>query len=361
MKNKKVLAIVLAAVVLFLGLVANLGSDNDVKDESNTTTEVITTVEALKADDTEKATAEETKKTTGSAASSTTEMVVNSDNLSSDKADVSSVAGYSGSPYITLNDGKPNFTAASITKTAFESYASLDYLGRCGVAYACLGEELMPADGEERGSISNVKPSGWNQAKYDFVNNKYLYNRCHLIGWQLSAENANKRNLITGTRYMNVEGMLPFENMVADYIKETGNHVMYRVTPVFEGSELLCRGVQIEAYSVEDAGDGICFNVYVYNVQPGVSIDYSDGSSKASGSSSATQKAEPVTTKKEATAKETTTEKTDSADEVIGEVWIPKSGKKYHSHSGCSNMKNPSCVTKEEAESRGYTPCKKCW
>ena len=147
--------------------------------------------------------------------------------------------------------------------------------------HGIVGQELMPADGEKRGSIGQVKPTGWHTVKYDCVDGKYLYNRCHLIGWQLTAENANKQNLITGTRYLNIEGMLPFENMVADYVKETGNHVLYRVTPVFEGSNLVASGVQMEAWSVEDDGEGICFNVYCYNVQPGVEIDYASGESQA--------------------------------------------------------------------------------
>lgn len=177
--------------------------------------------------------------------------------------------------YIPLNDNLPEFTEDDLTTTAYEFYSALDALDRCGYTMACIGRELMPT--EERGSIGQVKPTGWHTVKYDFVDGKYLYNRCHLIGFQLTGENANDRNLITGTRYMNVDGMLPFENMVADYIKETGNHVIYRVTPIFEGENLVASGVQMEAYSVEDDGDGICFNVYVYNKQPGVTIDYYTG------------------------------------------------------------------------------------
>ncbi len=185
-------------------------------------------------------------------------------------------------PYKILNDNKAYFTADEITANAYEFYSDLDSLGRCGVVHACIGKELMPKEGEERGPISSVYPSGWVQAEYstDVVDGGYLYNRAHLIGWQLTAENANKRNLITGTRYFNVEGMLPFENMVADYIKETGNHVMYRVTPDFQGTELVARGVTIEARSVEDNGEGIEFCVYVYNFQPGVLINYKTGESK---------------------------------------------------------------------------------
>ena len=191
------------------------------------------------------------------------------------------VPAFSGQPYVVLNDNVPGFSENELTKDAFEKYSKLDHLGRCGQAFACIGTEMMPT--EERGSIGQVKPSGWQTVKYDFVDGKYLYNRCHLIGFQLTGENANEENLITGTRYMNVTGMLPFENMVADYVKETGNHVMYRVTPLFKGNNLLAHGVQMEAYSVEDDGDGICFNVFVYNVQPQITIDYATGESSYNG------------------------------------------------------------------------------
>lgn len=194
--------------------------------------------------------------------------------------DLTSIPQYTSEPYVVLNDNKPIFDEVDYTSDAYEKYSELDYLGRCGPAFAKVGIETMPT--EERGEIGQVKPSGWQTVKYDIVDGKYLYNRCHLIGFQLTGENANKGNLITGTRYMNVDGMLPFENMVADYVQETENHVLYRVTPIFEGENLVASGVQIEAKSVEDNGEGICFNVYVYNVQPGVTIDYSTGQSKLS-------------------------------------------------------------------------------
>lgn len=187
------------------------------------------------------------------------------------------VPEYSGEPYIVLNDNEPDFSEDDLTEEAFETYSELDELGRCGTAYANICTELMPT--EERGSIGQVKPSGWHTVKYDNIDGKYLYNRCHLIGFQLAGENANEKNLITGTRYMNVEGMLPFENMVADYVKETQNHVLYRVTPIFEDENLVASGVQMEAMSVEDQGEGILFHVYVYNVQPGITIDYKTGES----------------------------------------------------------------------------------
>jgi len=192
------------------------------------------------------------------------------------------IPAYDKKPYVELENNIPSFTEEErTTETVFEQYSSLDFLGRCGAAYANIGQELMPT--EERGAIGMIRPSGWHLAKYDCVDGKFLYNRCHLIGYQLSGESANEKNLITGTRYLNVEGMLPFENMVADYVQETGNHVLYRVTPIYEGAELVARGVQMEAWSVEDQGDGICFNVFVYNVQPGVVLDYATGESHLEG------------------------------------------------------------------------------
>ena len=192
------------------------------------------------------------------------------------QTDMTSFA-YDGKPYVVINDNNPDFTEADMTTASFESYGELDGLGRCTTAFANIGKDLMPT--EKRGSIGEVKPTGWQMAKYDNVDGKYLYNRCHLIGYQLTGENANAKNLITGTRYLNVDGMLPFENMVADYIKETGNHVLYRVTPVFSGDNLVASGVHMEAESVEDNGDGILFNVYCFNAQPGIAIDYATGDS----------------------------------------------------------------------------------
>ena len=190
---------------------------------------------------------------------------------------VDSVPEYSGSEYIIINNNVPEFRESDFTTESFEEYSELDSLGRCGVAFANIGQDLMPT--EERGSIGYIKPSGWQTVKYDIVDGKYLYNRCHLIGYQLTGENANPNNLITCTRNMNASVMVKFENDVADYIKETGNHVLYRVTPVFVGDNLLASGVQIEARSVEDKGEGIQFNVYIYNVQEGISIDYKTGES----------------------------------------------------------------------------------
>ena len=190
---------------------------------------------------------------------------------------LSDIPEYTDSPYVIINDNIPNFDEKDYTLEGFERYSKLDILGRCNVAYANICKETMPPEGDERGDISSVKPTGWKQKKY---NGEYLYNRCHLIGYQLSDEDANELNLITGTRYFNVEGMLPFENKVAEYLKENkDNHVLYRITPIYEGTNLLASGVQMEAYSIEDSGKGVCFNVYIYNVEPGIKIDYATGNS----------------------------------------------------------------------------------
>lgn len=261
-------------------------------------------------------------------------------------AGIASVPAYSGKPFIAINGNKPNFTEADLTEKSFEKYSPLDSLKRCGTAFANVSKETMPK--EKRGSIGQVKPSGWQTAKYDFVDGKYLYNRCHLIGYQLTAENANERNLITGTRYMNVDGMLPFENMVADYVKETGNHVLYRVTPVFNGNNLVASGVQMEAMSVEDKGAGISFNVYCYNVQPGVEIDYATGKSKASGESK-------------------NAEVCPSADEFAVKNYVLNTKSKKFHKPDCRGAKDISSQNKEnfkgsrnELISKNYEPCGIC-
>ena len=260
----------------------------------------------------------------------------------SDTAEVvalSDVPEFSGEPYVVINDNEPSFPAEDFTSEGFEEYSPLDDLGRCGVAYANVGLETMPT--EERGSISNVKPTGWQSVQYDFVDGKSLYNRCHLIGFQLTGENANRQNLITGTRYMNVDGMLPFENLVADYVKETENHVLYRVTPIFEGDNLVASGVQMEAQSVEDKGEGVCFNVYVYNNQPGVTIDYATGDSWASDEA-------PADTSKESTyILNTSSRKFHKPDCGSVETISPSNKKSYTG-------------TREELINQGYEACGKC-
>lgn len=271
--------------------------------------------------------------------------------------DLSSIPVYSGDPYVVINNNEPGFTDADLTTTSFETYSDLDSLGRCGVAYANIGTDLMPT--EERGSIGQVKPSGWHTVKYDCVDGKYLYNRCHLIGYQLTAENANTKNLITGTRYLNVEGMLPFENMVADYIKETGNHVLYRVTPIFDGDNLVASGVLMEAKSVEDDGEGILFNVYCYNVQPGVSIDYATGDSALDGSvATETPSTEPETPAK---TEETTTPVSSGTTYILN-----TNTHKFH-YPSCSSVdqmnesnKQEYTGTRDEVIAMGYDPCGRC-
>lgn len=250
---------------------------------------------------------------------------------------LSSVPEYAGEPYIELNGNVPEFSEDQFTTQSYEFYTDLDQIGRCGICYANIGPDLMPT--EERSSISSVHPSGWVQAQYDCVDGKNLYNRCHLIGYQLTGENANDHNLITGTRYLNVEGMLPFENQVAEYIRETGHHVLYRVTPVFEGSNLVASGVVMEAQSVED--DSISFHVYCYNVQPGVVIDYATGESHLA---------------------EQNTESPSEEETYI----LNTGGKKFHLPD-CSSVdamkeENKASYTgsREDLITQGYSPCGRC-
>ncbi len=264
------------------------------------------------------------------------------------------VAAFSGKPYAELNGNKPKFEDDEITDKSYEFYSELDSLGRCGYAMASIGRDIMPTEYRE-GSLSSVTPSGWKNKKYstELVEGGYIYNRAHLIAWQLTAETTNKQNLITGTRYMNTQGMLPFENMVADYIKETENHVMYRVTPVYDQNDLVACGVIMEAYSVEDNGEGISFNVYIYNVQPGIIVDYSNGNSWLSGETPATD------------ATESTEKETNNVNEEKTYI-INKSNGKFHLPT-CSGVKTMSEANKEErtcsAQSlidEGYTACGTC-
>lgn len=259
------------------------------------------------------------------------------------------IPAYDGKAYVAVNNNEPFFTDSDMTTTAFENYSDLDSLGRCGVAYANICKDIMPT--EERGKIGMIKPSGWHTVKYDVIKDRYLYNRCHLIGYQLAGENANPKNLITGTRYLNVEGMLPFENLVADYVNNTGNHVLYRVTPMFSGSNLVANGVLIEAKSVEDNGGGILFNVYCYNVQPGVGINYENGDSWLDGTTgSASSGSDTSATENSATGS--------SNRETM--VHITATGKKYH-RAGCRTLKKSDTeVTLDEAKSMGLSPCGIC-
>lgn len=258
---------------------------------------------------------------------------------------VDTVPAFNGNPYVAINGNEPIFAEAELVTEGYERYAPLDVLGRCGEAMACVGPETMPT--EERGSIGSVKPSGWQTVKYDNIDGKYLYNRCHLIGYQLTGENANVENLITGTRYLNMEGMLPFENMIADYVKETGNHVLYRVIPLFDGVNLVARGVHMQAISVEDDGAGVSFNVYAYNAQPGIEIDYLNGNSvKVGGQSSTTVAATTVVSQRQ--------------------YVLNTSSKKVHLPE-CSSVASMSAAnkrvvneTKEALLAQGYELCKSC-
>lgn len=268
---------------------------------------------------------------------------------------VDDIPSFQGVAYIEINDNNPFFDEYDLTTSSFETYSPLDELGRCGVAYANVGQDIMPE--AERGSIGQIKPSGWHTVKYDCVDGKYLYNRCHLIGYQLTGENANEENLITGTRYLNIEGMLPFENMVADYVQETNNHVLYRVTPIFEGENLLANGVLMEGYSVEDQGEDVCFCVYAYNVQPGIIIDYRTGDS-----SLATEDAfDSGTIAEEVNPPNEETSVNGSVSYILN-----TNSKKFH-YPYCSSVDQMSEENKEEyiggrddLISAGYDPCKRC-
>ena len=255
------------------------------------------------------------------------------------------VPAYSDAAYVAVHDNVPYFTEGDLTTDSYESYSPLDALGRCGVAMASVGQDIMPT--EDRGSIGQVKPSGWQTVKYDIVDGKYLYNRCHLLGYQLTGENANEENLITGTRYLNIEGMLPFENMVADYVQETNNHVLYRVTPVFTDTNLVADGVLMEGWSVEDEGEGVCFCVYAYNVQPGVTIDYATGDSWLSEEGAPAE--EPA------------------EEEPQGTTYVLNTNSmKFHSPD-CSSAADISpenrqeyTGTREDLVAQGYSPCGRC-
>jgi DNA-entry nuclease len=280
------------------------------------------------------------------------------------------IPAYSGTPYTEVNGNQPYFTEEELTTQSFETYSELDSLGRCGVAYANVGQDLMPT--EPRGEIGAVKPTGWHLVKYDNVDGKYLYNRCHLIAYMLAAENANLQNLITGTRYLNVQGMLPFETKVCDYVKNTGNHVLYRVTPIFDGDNLLADGVLMEAYSVEDAGEGISFCVFAYNVQPGIGIDYATGDNWAEGSgtyqSTVASVAEetPVPQPETDTAVQITPESS-APQESQGITYVLNTNTKKFHYPTCSSVddmkeKNKQIYTgsREEVINMGYVPCKRC-
>ncbi len=273
--------------------------------------------------------------------SQTVSIIRDSLNDSEYEALMSTIPPYSGNAYVTLNNNVPYFKDYEIIGGSFEYYSELDELNRCDVCIASISTDLMPT--EDRGSISSVTPTGWQSVTYENVSGKYLYNRCHLIGFQLTGENANERNLITGTRSLNIEGMLPFENMVDEYIDLTGNHVMYRATPVFSGNNLVADGVLLEGYSVEDNGAGVSFCVYCYNTQPGITIDYSTG----------------LSTSTTVSDYNTSIEINETQTEISGTIYRTPTGKRYHLDKDCGG-KNSYEVTIDEAINAGLTPCQKC-
>lgn len=297
--------------------------------------------------------------------------------------DVEHIPAYTGkAAYVEVNNNEPEFSEQEYAVAqeaiqesnhgneseveALESYSSLDKLGRCGSTYALVGEETMPEG--ERGNISDIKPTGWHSSKYDYVEGESLYNRCHLIAWMLAGENANRENLITGTRYMNTEGMLPFEDEVHDYVEETGNHVLYTVTPVFKDEELVARGVQMEAYSVEDSGKSVSFNVYCYNVQPGVEIDYATGDNwpnKSVGAQASGNKGASSTSSSGEDPSNSTTSSSNSSH-VSATYVLNTNTKKFHrpecegaSDISPSHRQDYSGLRKELID-QGYQPCKRC-
>jgi DNA-entry nuclease len=343
-KTTRFLSLLLAVLLLF----SSCGPVGEKSHDETSTTTTITTVSTI---DTTTSIPQASATTTTSTTTTATTKTPAGNTVTQENMPL-----YNNKPYTVISNNTPTFSAAELTTVAYEKYSPLDSLGRCGVALASCGKEIMPGANEERGSISSITPSGWKQATYDGISGGYLWNRCHLLGWQLSAENANKQNLITGTRYMNVEGMLPFENMIADYIEETNNHVAFRVTPVYQGNNLVCHGVQMEAFSIEDNGDGICFNVFCHNVQPGITIKYADGSSSKSGTGGSAVIQKTTTTKK-------TTTSTKAPDIGGGNtiVYKSKTGSKYHSKPNCGSMKNGTPITLDEAKGLDLGACGNCY
>ena len=342
MKKLKFLPWLVISILTFAACNSN-GNEEAREAEINSSPPTVATVEVTTQTTSVTTT---TSTTTTTVTTTTTEKTPEIKKSDEESISLSDIPSYDSEPYFVINDNKPFFS--DNTTKAFEQYSELDSLGRCGPAYANICTEIMPT--EKRGDISSVKPSGWHSEKYDWIEGENLYNRCHLIGYQLSGENANEKNLITGTRYMNTEGMLPFENMVADYVKETKNHVLYRVTPMFDGDDLVAKGVLMEGRSVEDEGQGIEFNVFCYNVQPDVDITYSTGSSKA-------------------VEKIIETEPPQEEEEVqynsLSYIVNTNTGK-FHNPS-CSSVKKISSSnrwdydgSRDELIDMGYVPCKRC-
>ena len=356
--RKYALIILLVMVIGFIGCVSNdnamvvpseVSEINDYNSE--TTTEIIS--ETV----TEEISESEAESETESAVSLREETDNNSFEFR-----LENIPEYSGSPYLVLNENVPLFTENEKNTIPFAKYSELDELGRCGVAFANISPDTIPT--EERGTIGDVQPSGWHTVKYnDLIDGNYLYNRCHLIGYQLAGENDNPKNLITGTRYLNVQGMLPFENSVYDYVQATGNHVLYRVTPVFKEDNLVASGVTIEAYSVEDEGAGICFYVFVYNVQPGIIIDYLNGESMEDPDYSQTETESELENQSEQKPLEIVSEETEATEQTY---ILNTNTHKFHRPT-CKSVddikeknKKTSTESRDSLIEQGYSPCKRC-
>ena len=368
-KLKLLLANIILAGVLVLGGCADAGDSSQSSSSKETTSQ-----ESASSED-QNTNAEDSSDDTSAQADSGN--TAGSDTAGKTKAaaskaktsavSTSKIPKYSGSPYIKVHNNVPFFKKSDLTKKVFEKYSKLDALGRCRTAYANVCKATMPT--EKRGRIGMVKPSGWHTVKYNNVDGKYLYNRCHLIGYQLTAENANERNLMTGTRYLNVDGMLPFENMVADYVKETNNHVLYRVTPIYTDENLLADGVLMEAESVEDKGKGISYCVYVYNVQPGIKIDYETGDSSAKNASnemSSGSSSKSSGNTYHSSRKHTSTQNRSGQSSAKGTYIINENTNKFHKPD-CRSVKmmkdkNKKTYTGKRSEliNSGYEPCKNC-
>ncbi len=353
MKKKFIIGIVI--ILLFIGV----SSPYNKKDNNSSVTSEISTEETITEESYENNEVTTIATQQSDVSEGTTEQLVteNSEpeyNVHGNAVDLDYIPPFSDKEYVEVDSNIPYFLEEDLTEISFEVYSDLDELGRPGVAYACIGKDIMPI--EERGEIGQFKPVGWHTVKYDCIEDRYLYNRCHIIGYQLTGENDNIKNLMTGTRYLNVKGMLGFENMVAEYVEKTGNHVLYRVTPIYEGDNLLATGVQMEGYSVEDKGQGVCFNVFCYNSQPGIVIDYKTGDSYALEISTKDDSEEVPEEESE-----------DVTDNNIDADYIAnKNTYKFH-HTWCSSVKDMKEKNKwyyngsrDELINIGYKPCGNC-
>lgn len=371
-KTRKMINIGLVWLALLLMITGCAESTEISQNPSDITAQAIATIPIELLEQPETAVSTESPKTTIPAEDEpdqpVTETIPTEASVTTSAFSLQDVPAYSGTPYTEINDNHPYFTEADITTESFENYSELDSLGRCGVAYANIGQDLMPT--EPRGEIGSVKPTGWHLVKYDNVDGKYLYNRCHLIAYMLAAENANPLNLITGTRYLNTQGMLPFETQVCDYVKNTGNHVLYRVTPIFEGDNLLANGVLMESYSVEDSGAGVQFCIFAYNVQPGIGIDYATGDNWAESSEVSAESAATVVVESQATPIQNETaivQETPVPQETQGTTYVLNTNTMKFHYPTCSSVddmkeKNKQIYigNREDIINMGYVPCKRC-